>query len=73
MSLRDISQVFMVFTSLRGGSNIMIRDLPVVCEFSKVFPYDISDLPLESEVEFSIDLVIGTSLMSMTPYKMFAS
>jgi hypothetical protein len=38
-----------------------------------VFPEDISDLPLEREVDFSIDLVLGTSPMSMTSYRMSAS
>ncbi|MCI83660.1 cellular nucleic acid-binding protein, partial [Trifolium medium] len=31
--------------------------LPVVREFTDVFPYDILDLPHEREVEFSIDIV----------------
>ena len=38
-----------------------------------MFPYEISDFPLESEVEFSIDVVLGTSLVSMAPYRMSAS
>lgn len=41
-------------------------DLPVV----KEFPEDITDLPPEREVEFSIDLVSGTRPLSMTPYRM---
>lgn len=51
----------------------MIVDLLVVHEFLEVFPYDINDLSLEREVEFSIDLVPGTSPMSMAPYMMSAS
>jgi len=37
-----------------------------------VFPEDVSDLPSERKVEFSIDLVPGTSLVSRTPYRMSA-
>lgn len=70
ISLRECAQVFMVFASLRGGE---IMDLPVVCKFTKVFSDDISDLPLEREVEFDINLVPGTSHMSMVLYRMFAS
>ncbi|MCI91835.1 cellular nucleic acid-binding protein, partial [Trifolium medium] len=47
--------------------------LPVVCEFSDVFPEDISDLPLEREVEFAIDVIPGTSPISMAPYRMSAA
>ncbi|MCI69974.1 RNA-directed DNA polymerase (Reverse transcriptase), partial [Trifolium medium] len=47
--------------------------LPVVCEFADVFPDDISDLPPEREVEFAIDVLPGTSLISMAPYRMSAA
>lgn len=41
--------------------------------FLKVFLEDISDLPLECEMDFSIDLVLGTSPVSMTPYRVSPS
>ncbi|MCI65925.1 RNA-directed DNA polymerase (Reverse transcriptase), partial [Trifolium medium] len=47
--------------------------LPVVCEFANVFPDDISNLPPEREVEFSINVVPGTSPISMAPYQMSAA
>ncbi|GAU45204.1 hypothetical protein TSUD_139090 [Trifolium subterraneum] len=56
---------------LEGG--VKLEEIPVVSEFSDVFPEDISDLPPEREVEFSIDLVPGTSPISMAPYRMSAS
>ncbi|MCI91161.1 enzymatic polyprotein, partial [Trifolium medium] len=34
-----------------------MEELPVVCEFSDVFPGDVFDVPPEREVEFTIDLV----------------
>lgn len=54
MSLRESAQAFMVFASLKGGSNRIITDLHVVCEFPEVFSDDINDLPSEHEVEFAI-------------------
>lgn len=48
-------------------------DLPVVCEFPDVFLSNIIDLLLEREVKFTIDLVPGTRLVSMTPYRMSMS
>ncbi|MCI55550.1 RNA-directed DNA polymerase (Reverse transcriptase), partial [Trifolium medium] len=47
--------------------------LPVVREFVDVFPNDILDLPPEREVEFSIDIVPGSSPISMAPYRMSAA
>jgi len=35
-----------------------------------VFPDEVSGLPPNREVEFSIDLVLGTGPISMTPYHM---
>ncbi|MCI93897.1 cellular nucleic acid-binding protein, partial [Trifolium medium] len=47
--------------------------LPIVCEFPDVFPDEISDVPPKGEVEFPIDLVPGTSPISMASYRMSAS
>ncbi|MCI78760.1 cellular nucleic acid-binding protein, partial [Trifolium medium] len=41
-----------------------------VREFADVFPDDILDLPPEREVEFSINIVPGTSPILMAPYRM---
>lgn len=73
MSLRESSQVFMVFVSLKRGSERMITNLLVVCEFPEVFPDDINDLPLECKVKFTIDLVSGTIHVLMAPYRMSTS
>ena len=47
-----------------------IRDVKVVKEFGDVFPKDLSDLPPDREIEFSIDMLLRTSPVSMAPYKM---
>ncbi|GAU36214.1 hypothetical protein TSUD_363690 [Trifolium subterraneum] len=71
--LNDHGELFMVFGSLKLEGEVKLEEIPVVSEFSDVFPEDISDLPPEREVEFSIDLVPGTSPISMAPYRMSAS
>jgi hypothetical protein len=38
-----------------------------------VFSEDVTDVPPEREVEFTIDLVHETSPISMAPYRMSAS
>ena len=44
--------------------------IPVVCEFSDVFPEDIPRLPSDRDVEFSIELEPGTAPISWCPYYM---
>ena len=44
-----------------------------MCEFPEVFPDEITDVPLEREVEFAIDLVPGTRPVSTEPYRMSTS
>ncbi|GAU51606.1 hypothetical protein TSUD_414380 [Trifolium subterraneum] len=72
-SLNDHGELFVVFGSLKLEGGVKLEELLVVSEFSDVFPEDISDLPPEREVEFGIDLVPGTSPISMAPYRMSAS
>ena len=47
-----------------------IEDIHVVREFPDVFPEDLPGLPPDREVEFSIDLVPGTTPISKAPYRM---
>ena len=44
--------------------------VPVVCEFRDVFPEELPGLPPEREIEFCIDVVLGTDPISMPPYRM---
>ncbi|MCI41968.1 RNA-directed DNA polymerase (Reverse transcriptase), partial [Trifolium medium] len=72
-SVKEHAELFAVFASLRLESGVKVEELPVVCEFPSVFPGDVSNLPPEREVEFSIDLVHETGPISMAPYRMSAS
>jgi hypothetical protein len=47
-----------------------IQDIPVVCEFSDVFPEDLPGLPPERDVEFVIELKPGTAPISRRSYRM---
>nr|GEX05591.1 reverse transcriptase domain-containing protein [Tanacetum cinerariifolium] len=38
-----------------------LEDIPVVKEFPNIFPEDLLGLPLVSQVEFQIDLILGTA------------
>ncbi|XP_057975452.1 uncharacterized protein LOC131162865 [Malania oleifera] len=47
-----------------------LEEIPVVCEFPDVFPKDLSELPLDREVDFGIELVLGTTPISKALYRM---
>ena len=42
----------------------------VVCEYEDIFPDELSGLPLLRDVDFCIELHLGTSPISMTPHRM---
>ena len=46
-----------------------LKDIPIVKEFPDVVPDDLSGLPLDRAIEFVIDLVPGTKLISIPPYR----
>ncbi|XP_015939833.1 uncharacterized protein LOC107465368 [Arachis duranensis] len=50
--------------------NQELGEIPVVRDFSDVFPEDIPYFSPTREVEFSIDLVPGTGPISIAPYRM---
>src|SRR4051812_24753193 len=68
--MKEDVQVFALIASMSVENQDVIERLKVVCEFPEVFPDEIPDVPLEREVEFSIDLVPGTRPVSMAPYRM---
>jgi hypothetical protein len=47
-----------------------LEDIPVVSEFSNVFPKDLPGMPLDQDVKFTIELQPSTTLISKWPYKM---
>ncbi|KAA0046124.1 DNA/RNA polymerases superfamily protein [Cucumis melo var. makuwa] len=49
------------------------EDVPVVKEFLDVFPDDLSGLPPDREIEFTIELLSGTAPISQAPYRMAPS
>ena len=51
----------------------MSDDVPVVREYSDMFPEDLPGVPPERQVEFRLDLVLGVALISKTPYRLAPS
>ena len=57
-----------ILDSKRG--QVDVEKIPVVREFPDVFLEELPGIPLEREVDLSIEIVPGTVLMSMAPYRM---
>ena len=45
----------------------LVEDIRVVCEYSDVFPDDLSGMPSECDIEFIIDLLPGTTPTAKRP------
>ncbi|XP_019415515.1 PREDICTED: uncharacterized protein LOC109327003 [Lupinus angustifolius] len=68
--LKEGAQVFMMLASLEKKEGGEIHSIPVVRNFSDVFPDDIPGLPPVREIEFAIDLAPRTGPISIAPYRM---
>ncbi|XP_074342584.1 uncharacterized protein LOC141680189 [Apium graveolens] len=49
---------------------LSLDEIPVVSEFSDVFPDELPGLPPDREIEFSIDLIPGAEPVSKAPFRM---
>jgi hypothetical protein len=47
-----------------------LEDIPVACEFPDIFPEDLPGMPPDQDVEFIIELQLGTAPIFRRPYKM---
>ena len=63
-------QGYLAYVVEIGKEGTILDEIPVVREFPDVFPDDIAGLPPEREVEFTIDLILGTEPISIPPYRM---
>jgi hypothetical protein len=61
---------FYVMLTVTLESDVSPNDIPIVSEYLDVFPTDITSLPPEREIEFSIDLIPGAEPVSVAPYRM---
>jgi hypothetical protein len=47
-----------------------LDEISVVCEYSDVFPDELPGMPPDRDVEFMIELQLGTAPISKRPYRM---
>jgi len=68
-NVRDGAQAYLVYVQAKLETKEKLEEIPVVCHYSNVFS-EIMGLPPNREVEFSIDLVLGTQPIHKAPYRM---
>ena len=68
--LRKSCQGYLAYLGETQKERTLVDEIPVVREFLDVFPNDISGLPPDREVEFTIDLIPGIEPFSIPPYMM---
>ncbi|GKB65278.1 putative reverse transcriptase domain-containing protein [Tanacetum coccineum] len=70
-------QIFLVQISAKKeedkSEGKQLKDVPIVQDFSEVFPEDLSGLPPARLVEFQIDLIPGAAPVARAPYRLAPS
>ncbi|KAA3466328.1 DNA/RNA polymerases superfamily protein [Gossypium australe] len=68
--VRKGCEAFLAYVSTSDTKDLSARDVRTVNEFSDIFPEELPGLPPNREVEFGIELLQGTALVSVEPYRM---
>ncbi|KAJ0449167.1 putative nucleotidyltransferase, Ribonuclease H [Helianthus annuus] len=71
--LRKHYVAFLAHVTADKGKGKSILDIPVVRDYSEVFPEDLPGLPPARQVEFRIDLVPGANPVARAPYRLAPS
>ena len=72
-SMRKGCKLYVILALNEKGVEEVLEYLLVVNEFSDVFPEELPRMPPERELEFTIDLKMGTESIARTPYWMSTS
>ena len=68
--MRKGCETFLALILDSKRSQVDVEKIPVVREFPDVFPEELPGIPLEMEVDLSIEIVLGTTPMYRAPYRM---
>ena len=71
--LRKHYVAFLAHVTADKGKGKTISDIPVVRDYSEVFPEELPGLPPARQVEFRIDLVPGANPIARAPYRLAPS
>ncbi|XP_052484781.1 uncharacterized protein LOC128039895 [Gossypium raimondii] len=63
-------EAYLAYVSVFASGDSTIKDIRIMRDFSDLFLEELLSLPLNQEVEFGIELLPGTTLVSIAPYRM---
>ena len=63
-------KIYVILSLNEKGVAEGLEHLPVVKDFADVFLEELPGMPPERELEFTIDLKLGTKPIARTPYRM---
>ena len=64
------SHVFITYAQLEEREIPKLNEVRVVQEYEDMFPEELPGLPPPWEIKFLIELVLGTQLITISPYRM---
>nr|GEU99577.1 putative reverse transcriptase domain-containing protein [Tanacetum cinerariifolium] len=67
------SQLFLAQVMESEPAKKQLQDVPVICNFTEVFPDDFPGLPPPRQVEFKIELMPGAASVARAPYRLAPS
>ncbi|GJT99316.1 putative reverse transcriptase domain-containing protein [Tanacetum coccineum] len=65
--------LFLAHVTEKKSKEKQLEDVPVIRDFTEVFPNDLSGLPPPRQVEFQNDLVLGATPIARAPYRLAPS
>ncbi|KAL4035631.1 hypothetical protein IC575_004334 [Cucumis melo] len=71
--LRKGCITFLAHVVVVQREKLKLEDVPMVKEFLDVYSDDLSGFPPDREIEFTIELLLGTTPISQVPYRMTPS
>ncbi|XP_012468883.1 uncharacterized protein LOC105786961 [Gossypium raimondii] len=66
-------EVYLAYVNVSISRGSSVKDIRTIRDFLDVFPKELPRLPPNQEVEFSIELLLGTALVSIAPYRHIVS
>ncbi|XP_070041458.1 uncharacterized protein [Nicotiana tomentosiformis] len=68
--VRKGCKAYLAFVRDVSGDTPTIESVPVVRDYSDVFSMDLPGMPSDKDIDFGIDLLLGTQPISIPPYRM---
>ncbi|GFS33303.1 hypothetical protein Acr_00g0027690 [Actinidia rufa] len=68
--LRKGCQGYLCSVMSSSSEDLSMTDIPIVCEFPELFPKELPGMPVNGDIEFSIEVALETHPISKTPYRM---